>query len=278
MFSFSLPRSSPYHRILKHVLQRFDSLIYALPKKEQIIKNTSGEGTLNGGPTNPDNLEEYLLKLCQEFEQSNKVIQIKSLYLRARRETKIPRLKIETAIHNLILSKKIIPGRFLHTQSVLKNTNRKKIYDLIASRPASQALDLKTKTGLGAKILAWHLKQLLDFKQIQQVNFISKMLFTLPGQDDREAIAYYIISRNNIDRYILATLIRKPTSKSILNEQDTPRRTTFLYHLNNLEQWKMIERVNAGEDTYQVTANFRDSILRVFQKFYPSELQLTCKD
>ncbi|OLS14969.1 MAG: hypothetical protein RBG13Loki_1411 [Promethearchaeota archaeon CR_4] len=101
-----------------------------------------------------EGLEEYLLSLCQDFERDNKLIQIRILYLCARKETKIPRARIEIAIDHLIQDKRIIPGKFLYVQSVLKNGTRKRLYELIASRPAFQALDLKDVAGIGARILA----------------------------------------------------------------------------------------------------------------------------
>ncbi len=271
MSTFHLPSSSSPVGFLNPVFHKFHSFILAISRKEQLLRDKSPEAAT----FQPENIEEYLLKICHEFEQDHKVIKIKSLYLRARKETKVARAKIEIAINNLILSKKIIPGRFLHIQSVLKNAARKKIYDLIASRPAFQALDLKTETGLGAKILAWHLKQLLDFKHIKQVIFGNKLLFAQPNQDDYEAIAYYVISRNQIDRFILETLIHQPSLKSFLVEKDPAKRTTYLYHINTLEQAGLIEIANPALSLYQITNVFHDPISRVFQKFFPSEILLT---
>ncbi len=275
MLKYSPPRLSSFHGFLKQVIQGLGSLISATSKNVKLPNNSSAGDKLDVEIYSPVNLEEYLLKLCRECENSNKVIRIKSLYLRARKDTKIPRLRIETAINNLILSKKIIPDRFLHVHSVLKNETRKKLYDLISSRPASQALDLKKEAGIGAKILAWHLKQLIDFKQIKLVNFGTKMLFALPTQDERDAITYHVISRNDIDRDILAMLASKPTPKSTLVGQDPAKRTTILYHLNNLEQWKLIEIVNPGGAIYQLSSNSRDSVLRMLQKFHPSVVQVS---
>lgn len=215
-------------------------------------------------------IEEYLLQICTELSGQNKVIQIPSIYQRARRDLKISGIEIDTAIQRLIREKKIIPGQVVCTANVLENETRQMIYNRIASVPCKYPYDLQQELEIGAALLAWHLKKLVDFGLIKQINFGTRILFALPNSDEKYIIIYYISSKNSTIQAILRALSQKLMSKSALFALIPAKRTTLLYHLKNLELWGIVESFSATLDheQYQLTKAFATHVQQVFQLFF----------
>ncbi len=218
----------------------------------------------------PLQIEEYIIRICTELSAQNKVIQISLIYQRVRRELKVSGIKIDNAIHHLIQAKRIIPGQVLCTANILENETRKLIYDRIASVPCKYPYDLQQELTIGAALLAWHLKKLVDFGIIKQITFGTRILFALPTLDEKDIIIYYISSKNITIRTILSALSEKSVSKVALSSLIPAKRTTLLYHLKNLEQWGIVISTSPTPENeqYQLTDGFTVHVQRVLKKYF----------
>jgi DNA-binding HxlR family transcriptional regulator len=218
----------------------------------------------------PLQIEEYIMRICTELSAQNKVIQISSIYRRARRELKVPGIDIDNAIQRLIQAKKIIPGQVVCTSNVLENETRQIIYNRIASVPCKYPYDLQQELQIGAGLLAWHLKKLVDFGLIKQVSFRTRTLFALPTLDEKDIIIYYISSKSVTIQTILGALSQKSMPKTTLFTLIPAKRTTLLYHLKNLEQWGIVKSTatTPENEQYELTDDFATHVQRVLLQFF----------
>lgn len=219
-----------------------------------------------------DQIEEFLIVQCVELSKKRHPIKIDALYIRARRELGAPRIQIERAIDNLIASKTIIPGKYLHLENLLENETRKMIYNAIAALPAILAQNLKDTLDLGTKMLFWHLKRLLDFGFIKQVEWGTFHLFATQATSDNDAIVYHVMARNVFLQLVLRTLDDTQIPLSTLIQIVPVKRTTLLYHLQKLIEAGVIESpTESDEKMYQISNQFKQHVYAMLEEYFPEE-------
>ena len=186
-----------------------------------------------------------------------------------------PRIQIERAIDNLIATKTIIPGKYLHIENLLENDTRKLIYNTIATVPAILAQNMKDTLNLGTKILFWHLKHLLDFGFIKQVNWGTDHLFTTQATSNIDTILYHILAKHTFLQLILRTLIDAQIPLSTLIQIAPVKRPTLLYHLQKLIDAGLIETSPEREERmYQISSHFKNNVCAMLEEFFPEESNL----
>ena len=227
-------------------------------------------------PTNVENwtidqLQEYLLSQCVEFSKQKRPINIDALYYRARRELGAPRIQIQAAIDNLIATKKIVPGKVLHIENLLENDTRRSIFNAISTNPAVQAQELKETLELGTSILLWHLKRLLDYGLIKQVEWGGGRLFASLETSNNDAIVYHLMSKNTLIQLLMRTLDDTQFALSLLLQSVPIKRTTLLYHLNKLIQAGVLEIVTDSEEKkYQISNQYKQNVYAILEKYFPA--------
>jgi len=234
--------------------------------------STSPSSSIRGSDSseswNVKDIEEYLMNLCLEFAEKGKLIQVDPLFQKTRKNLKVPRMQIETAIDNLIQAKKIIPGQFLHSANILENDTRNQLYNAIAADPAEVAFELKHELALGSRMLAWHLKKLLDFGLIKKIPLGKQYLFAVSSVDEKDAIIYRLISKNPMVKIILSSLQQGPLSRTAIVNIDPDKRTAFFYYLNNLEQIGVIEIMDTKGEVYQITSNYFNCTQHILNQYF----------
>ncbi len=218
-----------------------------------------------------EDIEQFILKICMELGQKKRMIQVETLYMKARRALNVPRPRIETAIDNLIRAKLIVPNKFLHKTNVLTNDTRQRIFNTIVAVPSMLAQDLRVELGLGSKMLLWHLKMLLDFGLIKQVPLGGKSLFSSSTTNDKDAIIFHVLVKNTSMQVILQALNVKRISQSALLELAPAKRTTLLYHINKLTELGILSQVEEGNDRkYQISLEYKEHVKNTLEKFFPA--------
>ncbi len=238
-----------------------------MSQDSQSLDNVNAKGQL---PI--EKIENYLMGICAEFSKKKRLIQIETLYTRARRELGAPRVKIETAIDNLVRNKKILPNRFQHANNVLENATRQRIYNAINAVPSLIVQDLRNNLELGPKMALWHLKRLLDFGIIKRINRGTKTLYAAQRVSDQDAIAYNILVKNNLLQRVLFKLDHKKLAQSLIIEIAPTKRTNLLYHLKKLTEDGIIDIIEDNQEKiYQIKAEYRNAVMQMIERYFPVE-------
>ncbi len=217
-----------------------------------------------------DNLEKFLLSICIEYSKQKRPIDIDVLYYRARRELGVPRIQIQTAIDNMIASKKIVPGKVLLSDNLLENDTRKCIFNIISKFPAVLAQEIKDNLEIGTSILIWHLKCLLDFGLIRQIELGGYRLFTSLETSNNDAIAYHFMAKSTLLQLLMRTIDGIQISLSLLLKSVPMKRPTLLYHLNKFVQTGILEIViDSEEKKYKMSNNFKQNVYAILEKYFP---------
>jgi|SRR5271157_429312 len=223
-----------------------------------------------------EKLEQSLMVLCIEFSNQNRPIQVDALYARARREFGAPRMLIERAIDNLITTKKIVPGKFLHEKNVLQNETRQTVYNMILQVPGALAQDLKNSLNLGTKILLWHLKHLLDFDLIKEVKWGKTCLYSACTTSEKDAISYHVMAKNVVIQVLLRNIDGTLLPQSIILDITPAKRTTLLYHLNKLTEAGILDMVVENEEKkYQISAEYKSHVYDMLDKYFSEKIDLS---
>ena len=187
-----------------------------------------------------------VIEIAEDLVNDHKVLNINSLYNRAKKKLKIPRKGLNIIIE-FLLNNKILVDRSRYTKnSVLSNNTRKKIYNFLQVNIGMHFSllrkmiysDVKSKS---SGELIWHLDMLIKFNYIKKLNFHHYTIFIPIDIDDEIGILSFLLN-DQLNNKIINLLVSKDSSEKnqiykILNQ----KRENVNYHLNLLINNNIIE-------------------------------------
>ena len=134
-------------------------------------------------------VKEYLKK--RPFFSILDIIDFLIYYLR-KNET-LNRDKIEKILKTLIEKNLIIPGTKLVKENIFDNPKRKEIYEYIYINPGCNINDIMNILQIGSNQVLWHLKFLIKFQFIREVDFDNqKTFFKFQLNEYYDKLFYYL--------------------------------------------------------------------------------------
>lgn len=140
--------------------------------------------------------------------------------------------------------------------SLLRNENRRRIYDAIRGRPGVTVAELVRETAL-AEIVVRHHARMLEAHRYVAVKASGKVraLFALDGEADPEAMALHVVLKDATRRRLAALLANAPlprTQGDLAAEAGLSRRLVS-HHLARLERSGLVESTGSTPRGYRPT-------------------------
>ncbi|MBN1214772.1 MAG: hypothetical protein JXA99_04950 [Candidatus Lokiarchaeota archaeon] len=180
-----------------------------------------------------------VMEIAEEIINDHKILNINSLYIRAKKKLKIPRKGLNIIIE-LLLNNKILVDRSRYTKnSVLSNDIRKKIYNLLQVNiglhfSLIRKIIYSDNKSESSGELIWHLDMLMKFNYIKKVNFHNYTIFIPSDIDDDIGIISFLLN-DTLNNKIINLLISNDTlKKKQIHDILKEKRENINYHLNIL--------------------------------------------
>lgn len=212
-----------------------------------------------------------VLNIAKEIMGNNKVIDAKDLYQECIRKLKMPKARALSTIQFLFRRKIIVEGSKLTRDTVLKNSYRKEIFDLITKQKVVHFSFLKKQVFSGGGNdgspgqLIWHLGVLLKFGMIQKVKLGNFTLFRLPTIPSREGkIRFMLQDHLNKEIILFLGLADHFVKKAAIVQSIDGARSSIYYRLNNLEKNSVIRvKPSAGGDLISINPEIKGILSRI---------------
>jgi len=187
-----------------------------------------------------------VIEIAEEILNENKILNIDSLYYRAKKRLKIPRKGLNAIIQFLINNKILVNRSRFTRRTLLSNSTRKIIYNFIQSNIGSH-FSLIKKVGILSDMtgspgeLIWHLDMLIKFNYIKKLTLKNYTIF-LPVEIDDESGKIYFLLQDEIYRKILTHLTSNDSQeRSQIYKSLGENRGTINYRIQNLIEFQILE-------------------------------------
>ena len=210
-----------------------------------------------------------VVEIAEEILNENKILNIDSLYYRAKKRLKIPRKGLN-AIIQFLINRKILVDRSRFTRrTVLSNSTRKLIYNFIQSNIGSH-FSLIKKIGISNEetrssgVLIWHLDMLLKFNYIKKLTLKNYTIF-LPIEIDDESGKIYFVLQDELYRKIINHLIlNESQERSQIYKLLGENRGTIYYRIQNLIEFQILELL--ADNKVKLNPKKRDIVIQVLNE------------
>jgi len=216
-----------------------------------------------------DKDEKELYQLVKEYTKKKPIIELRDLIdfvaNRLKSNPDFNRNKIELIIKKFIKNQKILIGKKLIKEDILKIPIRNEINNLIIQNPGININQIMIYFDIGANRALWHLELLSSFKFIRSVKYEAQKNF-FPYNSNPKFDVLNISLRNDKVKIIL----------DFLKEQDQPMRPTLLseslqMHYNTLKKYlellvnlDLIKKINEDKQKgYVFNPNIDKNILKL---------------
>jgi len=192
-------------------------------------------------------VERKIFEVIQEFINSNRIFNKEkaALYIKSRHKVNgnLNYNGIKVVIDSLIKKNIIVEGSKLTRKSVLLNSNRNQIFNLIKQNPGVYKNILSKKLKITPYVVNWHLTILKKFHLIREHTFrnqISYFLFSLSSKND---VIFHTISKDKCMRIIeFLKKNEKGCSKYQIVKVLRMHYNTITNYLNKLEKFNLLIR------------------------------------
>ncbi len=131
--------------------------------------------------SSPEDLEQVVLNLAREYLARKVFFSIEEIVVfinnRVRTKANLNKAKIEMIIKSLIKKNIILPGTKLVKDSIVENTTRKEILNLIAKSPGININEIMREQKIGSNQALWHLSCLEKFQFIRSKKIENRTIF-----------------------------------------------------------------------------------------------------
>ncbi len=131
--------------------------------------------------SSPEDLEQVVLNLAREYLARKVFFSIEEIVVfinnRVRTKANLNKAKIEMIIKSLIKKNIILPGTKLVKDSIVENTTRKEILNLIAKSPSININEIMREQKIGSNQALWHLSCLEKFQFIRSKKIENRTIF-----------------------------------------------------------------------------------------------------
>ena len=194
----------------------------------------------------------HVIEIAEEILNEKKILNIDTLYYRAKKRLKIPRKGLNAIIQFLINHKILVNRSKFTRRTVLSNSTRKIIYNFIQSKIGSH-FSLIKKLGISQDLagssgeLIWHLDMLMKFNYIKKLSLKNYTIF-LPFDIDEESGKIYFVLQDELYSKILNSLISNDSQeRSQIYKSLGENRETIYYRINNLIEFQILESLPSNK-------------------------------
>lgn len=196
-------------------------------------------------------VERKIFEVIQEFLNYNRVFNKEkvAMYIKSRYKVNgnLNYNGIRVVIDSLIKKNIILEGSKLTRESVLLNSNRNQIFNLIKEHPGIYKNNMTKRLNLSPYVINWHLSMLIKFHLIRGLNFdshIGYFEFSMSSQNDK---ILHTISKDkcmNIIEFLI--LNNKGCTKYRIAKVLHMHYNTITKYLNKLEEFNLLIRKKDG--------------------------------
>jgi predicted transcriptional regulator len=207
-----------------------------------------------------------VIEIAEEILNEKKILNIDSLYYRAKKRLKLPRKGLN-AIIQLLINNKILVNRSKFTKrTVLSNSTRKIIFNFIQSNIGSH-FSLIKKLGISKDFtgspgeLIWHLDMLIKFNYIKKLKLKNYTIF-IPFEIDDETGKIYFLLQEELYRKIITHFISNDSQeRSQIYKSLGENRGTIYYRIQNLIEFQILELLD--KNIVKINPKKRDLVIQV---------------
>ncbi len=191
-------------------------------------------------------IELDILRVIIKIREKNKFFSSKTLLKACISKLKYPTNEIFLNLKRLYEKNILIEGKQLLKIEILNNENRKIIYQIINENPGIQLRELSRTVKLPLQTCIWHVVILKKFEFIKSIKYKNVFCFGNANIPDDLLIVHQIL-RKELNNRIVYELIQNP-QKTIqdLSEKLNISRSTIQYHINELTNVGLIDKVQKG--------------------------------
>ena len=187
-----------------------------------------------------------VIEIAEEILNEQKILNIDTLYYRAKKRLKIPRKGLNTIIQFLINSKILVNRSKFTRRTVLSNSTRKIIYELIQNNIGSH-FSLIKKLGISKDLpgssgeLIWHLDMLIKFNYIKKLKLKNYAIFIPIDIDDESGRIYFLLQDELYGKIITHFISNDSLDRSQIYKSIGESRETIYYRIKNLIEFQILE-------------------------------------
>lgn len=187
-----------------------------------------------------------VIEIAEEILDENKILNIDTLYYRAKKRLKIPSKGLKTIIQILINNRILVNRSKFTKRTLLSNSTRKIIYNFIRSNMGSH-FSLIKRAGISSDMagspgeLIWHLDMLIKFNYIKKLKVKNYTIFLPIDVDDESGIIYFFL-RDDLNRKIINHVFSsEPKERAQIHKLIGENRGTIFYRIQNLIEFQILE-------------------------------------
>jgi len=216
-------------------------------------------------------LVQQLLQIAEEnLIRKNKVLSTDRLYQQAKSRLKRPRNELIATIQWIFEQKIMVEGSKLTKALLLKNQNRRVIYEYIKEHLAVNFSSIRSdlSSRITNKIespgqIVWHLQMLLKYGYIQRLKFKNYSLFS-PAELNSDLIILIFLLKDEINKKIVVLLSNIPTLKrSDVHKHIDEGREVVYYRINNLLNNGILSKIEGTSTKLQLNPLRQDMIFKI---------------
>ena len=187
-----------------------------------------------------------VIEIAEEMLDENKILNIDTLYYRAKKRLKIPSKGLK-AIIQILINNRILVNRSKFTKrTLLSNSTRKIIYNFIRSNMGSH-FSLIKRAGISSDMtgspgeLIWHLDMLIKFNYIKKLKVKNYTIFLPIDVDDESGIIYFFLRDDLYRKIINHVFSSEPKERAQIHKLIGENRETIFYRIQNLIEFQILE-------------------------------------
>jgi len=210
-----------------------------------------------------------VIRIAEEILDENKILNIDTLYYRAKKRLKIPSKGLNTIIQILINNRILVNHSKFTRRTVLSNSTRKIIYNFIRRNTGSH-FSLIKKIGFSNGIagspgeLIWHLDMLIKFNYIKKLKLKNYTIFLPFDVDDERGIIYFILQNDLYRKIIRQVLSSEPKDRAQIHKSIGENRETIYYRIQNLIEFQILEKLE--DKNIKLNPKKRDIVIQVLSE------------
>lgn len=187
-----------------------------------------------------------VVEIAEEILDENKILNIDTLYYRAKKHLKIPGKGLKTIIQILINNKILVNRSKFTKRTVLSNETRKLIFNFIQQNIGAHFSLIKNAWASNGEPrspgeLIWHLDMLIKFNYIKKLTLKNYTIF-IPFDVEEESGKIYFVLQDELYRKILTHLISSNIQeRSVIYKDIGENREIINYRLQNLIGFQILE-------------------------------------
>ena len=213
-----------------------------------------------------------VIAIAEDILNQNKVLNIQSLYNKAKKQLKIPKKGLVKIISLLLNKKILIEGSKYTKKTVLTNRVRYRILKYIEGNGAAYFSEIRRNIladdgdDLGSGQLIWHLEMLLKFKYIKKIKVGNYSVF-LPIYIDDETGEIIFLLNDKVNREITKALLkREPIKQSEIYKIVSYKRENVYYRIKNLIFHQIIVVKEEINSVISINPQKKNLVIQIIQE------------